>query len=231
MKHRLQLAYNLALSLYQLHLVGWVHKSFRSDNVLFFPDTGKSAEPQTAPAVPDALIDQDNGDRYTEPWLCGFEYSRVTTQESDLAGTDEEIQKNIYRHPARWDAPTQRFEPIHDIYALGTVLLEVGLWRPLVSLSKSGFARAGEMAQSPNRTTAAQAKEGVQLQLLQHAERRLPGTLGRTYCEVVELCLNGIHRGPVGRRGFDVDEHDDAALEKAFRERVVERLAKVASCI
>ncbi len=228
MKHRLQLAYNLALSMYQLHLVGWVHKSFRSENILFFPDTAKS---QTEPAVPDALINQDNRDRYTEPWLCGFEYSRVITQESELATTDQEIRKNIYRHPARWNAPTQRFNPIHDIYALGTVLLEVGLWRPLVSLSKSGFARAGEIAQSPNKTAAAQAKEGVQLQFLQYAERRLPGTLGRSYCEVVELCLSGTYRGSAGRRGFDVDEHDEAALEKAFREKVVERLAKVASCI
>lgn len=230
-KHRLKLAYNLALNMYQLHLIGWVHKSFRSENILFFPETGKAVEFENAPVVPDALVNQDNGDQYTEPWLCGFEFSRVMTQTSELAKTDEEIRKIIYRHPARWNAPTQRFEPIHDIYALGTVLLEIGLWRPLVSLSKSGFVRAGEIAQSPNKTAAAQAKEGVRSQFLQYAERRLPGTLGRSYCEVVELCLSATHRGPADRRGFDVDQGDDAALEKAFREKVVEPLAKVASCI
>jgi hypothetical protein len=231
-KHRLQLAYSLSLSIYQLHLVGWVHKSFRSENVIFFPDVSVPADdpprPDTALAVPDALIDRRTRRCYTEPWLFGFEYSRVISQDSDLALTDTSIAKNIYRHPARWNAPTHRFGAIHDIYALGTILLEIGLWRPLLSLSESGFARAAEAASSADTAAATSVKESVKAQLLQHATRRLPFTLGRVYCEVVELCLSGVHRGLKGHEGFDVDENDHNALEKSFREKVVDRLAKAA---
>ncbi|KAL8735413.1 MAG: hypothetical protein Q9166_000959 [cf. Caloplaca sp. 2 TL-2023] len=229
-KHRLQLAYTLSLTIYQLHLVGWVHKSIRSENILFFPDVSAPANnvpgPDAAPAVPDALLDRRTRERYLEPWLFGFEYSRVISQDSDLAVTDTSIAKNIYRHPDRWNAPTHRFGAIHDIYALGTVLLEIGLWRSLLTLSESGFARAAEAASSADIAAAMSVKEGVKAQLLQYAAKRLPFTMGRSYCEIVELCLSGVHRGVEGRKGFDVDENDHSALEKSFREKVVDRLGK-----
>lgn len=232
-RHRLQLAYTLSLSIYQLHLVGWVHKSFRSENIIFFPDVSVPADgtrrPDTALAIPDALIDRRTKKCYTEPWLFGFEYSRVISQDSDLELTDTSIAKNIYRHPARWNAPTHRFGAIHDIYALGTVLLEIGLWRPLLSLSESGFARAAEAASSTDTAATTAVKESVKAQLLQYAAKRLPFTLGRVYCDVVELCLSGVHRGVKGYEGFDVDENDHNALERSFREKVVDRLAKAAS--
>ena len=48
----------------------------------------------------------------------------------------------------------------------------------------------------------------------------------KTYCEGVELCLSGVHRGRHGQEGFDVDENDYHSLEKSFRENVVDRLGK-----
>jgi hypothetical protein len=230
-RHRLQLAYTLALSIYQLHLVGWVHKSFRSENILFFPSSADSSRPDLAPAVPDVLMNRRTKQRYVEPWLFGFEFSRVISQDSDLASTDTSIAKNIYRHPTRWNAPTHRFGLIHDIYALGTVLLEIGLWRPLLSLSESGFARAADAASSADTAAATAVKEGVKAQLLQYAAKRLPFTLGRVYYEVVELCLSGVHRGLPDQEGFDVDENDHAALEKAFREKIVDHLAKAVASV
>jgi hypothetical protein len=91
----LQLAYTLALSIYQLHLVCWVHKSFRSENILFFTSSADSSRPDLAPAVPDALINRRTEQRYVEPWLFGFEFFRVISQDSDLASTDTSIVKNI----------------------------------------------------------------------------------------------------------------------------------------
>ena len=235
-RHRLKLAYTLSLSIYHLHLVGWVHKSFRSENILFFPT---DSLPATVPAVnapsslvaPDVLVDRHSKDHYVEPWLVGFEFSRVISQNSDLASTDTSIAKNIYRHPARWNAPTHRFGPIHDIYALGTVLLEIGIWKPLISLSDSGFARAADAATSTDAAAAAALKDSVKAQLLQHAVRKLPFTLGRVYCEVVELCLSGISQGSPDPWGFGVDENDYFALGRAFREKVVEPLGKAAASL
>lgn len=229
-KHRLQLAYTLSLTIYQLHLVGWVHKSIRSEKILFFPDvsspTNNVPGSDSTGLVPDALLDRRSRERYSEPWLFGFEYSRVISQDSDLAMTDTSIAKNIYRHPDQWNAPTHRFGAIHDIYALGTVLLEIGIWRSLLSLSESGFARAVEAASSADIAAAKSVKEGVRTQLLQHAAKRIPFTMGRSYCDIVELCLSGVYRGAGNRKGFDVDENDHNALEKSFREKVVDRLGK-----
>lgn len=210
-KHRFRLAHILSVSLYQLHRVGWVHKSLRSENILFFP-SGHDA----GTAVPDAIIDRQTKRTYLEPWLIGFEYARVLSQDSDLAATDTSVAKNIYRHPERWNAPTHKFGPVHDIYALGAVLLEIGLWRSLLTLSETGFARAADAA-APD-----EVRDSVKVQLVQHATRKIPYHLGSVYCEIIKLCLTGdlLEAG-----GSDTDIIDHTALNKAFREKVVDRLA------
>jgi hypothetical protein len=43
------------------------------------------------------------------------------------------VEDCIYQHPDRWGADTEyRFSMLHDIYSLGVVLLEIGLWKPFV---------------------------------------------------------------------------------------------------
>lgn len=57
---RVSLTLTLEIALFQFHTVGWVHKSIRSDNILFFPEHYKDI------TVEDMI----------EPWIVGFEYSR-----------------------------------------------------------------------------------------------------------------------------------------------------------
>jgi hypothetical protein len=40
-----------------------------------------------------------------------------------------EIIPNLYRHPKRQGQPTISFRNEHDVYALGVVLIEIGLWQ------------------------------------------------------------------------------------------------------
>lgn len=103
---RIKLAYALAESLGHLHSVGWVHKSLRSENIIFLPGTatGQSTE------IPEiAIIEQ--------PRIFGFEYSRL---DSDFSSgrPDYDIKRNIYRHPQRWGQPSETFSKIHDIYGM-----------------------------------------------------------------------------------------------------------------
>jgi len=44
------------------------------------------------------------------------------------------MENNIYRHPERQGKPQTTFKTIHDLSALGIVLLEIGLWKPAVEL-------------------------------------------------------------------------------------------------
>ena len=158
---------------------------------------------------------------YVVPWLVGFEYARVVSGDSDLV-TDEGIQRNMYRHPERWNTPTHIFSKIHDIYALGTILLEIGLWKPIQKLSETGFSRA----EGADNSAAGQLiKETVRTQLLNHAEK-LPYSLGRSYHDLVIACLKGS-----AAEGFDVDPTDGEGLQKAFRARVVEPLNRLLATI
>ena len=67
---------------------------------------------------------------FSEPWLHGFEYSRPELDFS--AGfVDSCPSRDIYRHPERQGQPQKLFNKLHDIYALGVVLLEIGISSPV----------------------------------------------------------------------------------------------------
>jgi hypothetical protein len=104
LSQRAALASVLAKCVSQLHLVKWVHESFRSENILFFPKRNSHTK--------DSSID------YSKPNVLGFTYSRPDLDFS--AGlTDVCIERDVYRHPERQGCPAKTFTKIHDIYALG----------------------------------------------------------------------------------------------------------------
>lgn len=94
---RYWLAYTLALSLFGLHTVHWVHKGVQSENILFF-NQAKTVK-----------------QRQYEPWLFGFEYSREDSMASAKSG-DFRLKRCIYFPPSRWGKPTEKFSYKHDIY-------------------------------------------------------------------------------------------------------------------
>lgn len=105
---RFELARRLAGAVALLHASNWLHKSLRSDNILF---SGKG--------VHDAKI--------TAPYICGFQYSRPgadTSIESRPLGVPE---LDVYYHPD----VAQGWNKVREVYSLGIVLLEVALWRPV----------------------------------------------------------------------------------------------------
>ncbi|KAL6801218.1 hypothetical protein GGI42DRAFT_343272 [Trichoderma sp. SZMC 28013] len=187
------LAAKLSRCISQLQLV---HESFRSENIVFFPKHEKST---TIPPRTDLA----------EPWVLGFEFSRPEQYFS--AGLEDKcLARDVYRHPDRQQSPTQPFIKLHDIYALGVVLLEIGLWQPALTLEKSGFARV-----KPNAITKV---------LIRHAEKRLGAKMGEKYQAVVLTCL---------RSDFQCynDTKEDIKLQQAFRAQVVDVLEKIALCM
>lgn len=120
------------------------------------------------------------------------------------------LARDVYRHPARQGNPTQMFSKIHDIYALGVVLLEIGLWQPALTLDKTGFARANP--------------ESIKSHLIKHTEKRLESKMGTKYKEVVVKCLSG-------NFGVTDDNKDDLKLQQVFRSDIVDVLERAASCI
>lgn len=95
-----------------------VHESFRSENILFFTS-------HTSDANGSAQINTSEKLDLTQPWIFGFEFSRPDSFFS--AGfIDICPDRDVYRHSERQGQPLTTFKKIHDIYALGIVLLEIG---------------------------------------------------------------------------------------------------------
>ncbi|KAI4270441.1 MAG: hypothetical protein LQ337_006689, partial [Flavoplaca oasis] len=117
---RMRLARALAETVLRLHSINWRHKSIRSETALLLSEATTTSSPPRGPL------------NLEQPRLSGFKYSRLDNDFTS-AKPDFDLQRNIYRHPERWDYPKDSFPKIHDIYSLGVVLLEVGLWEPIIN--------------------------------------------------------------------------------------------------
>jgi hypothetical protein len=158
---RFNLAERLARTVWCLHAVGWIHKSIRSNNVVFFES-----------------LDGDMD--FSAPYLVGFEYARLETDATEYTGSDDDWSKNIYRHPARQGSPKTRFSKTHDLYALGLILLEVGLWRALADILSEAV---------PHKDLRCLAPKEIKKIFQSKAEQELVHCMGVMYSEAVTACL------------------------------------------
>jgi serine/threonine protein kinase len=188
------MALRIAKSLEAFHAVGWVHKSIRSDCILFMVKDEKHRE-----------------DAYASPLLTGFEFSRVASGPTDYTH-DDKIERNLYRHPERQGPPQVAFTKIHDIYALGVVLLEIGLWKSVISLYQRKADELMKLGHGREFDTAERKKW-----LISRAEKYLPHNMGLKYKTVVVSCLSSDFGSDVETAKFAMD----------FHEKVVESLQSI----
>jgi hypothetical protein len=165
------LARALANAVLYLHLASWLHKGIRSDNVLFF-------------AANTFAVD------ITEPYLGGFEYSRLNERNALTENTDDDLEHNLYRHPEHQGWPVsgegqeqsivrRKFTYRADLYSLGVVLLEIGLWETATQMYAAGAPKAAQ---------GERQKEAFQTAFL----KKLPllrAQMGGIYAGVTERCL------------------------------------------
>jgi hypothetical protein len=91
----------------------------------------------------------------------------------------DELHENLYRHPAQWGSPTTSFNKLHDIYSLGVVLLEIGLWKPVVEMHRYGFQTL-ELGSNVS---------AYMLEAASHQKKRV--AMGTKYQRIVISYLNG----------------------------------------
>ena len=206
-----------------------MHESFRSENILFFPQKSASANEKTS-------IENQAEVDLRQPWIFGFEFSR---RESFFSAgfIDTCPERDVYRHPERQGVPLTTFKKTHDIYALGVVLLEIGkcictmilrlfadsdcelvhlgIWRPAINLEKHRFANAKDSEGRPF---------GITPHLIKHAQKHLEKPMGQKYRDIVLKCLTNSF-------GVVDDNKEDLKLQQAFRSQVLETLRKIAVTI
>lgn len=179
---RFEIAYTTGYAIMEWFFVGWVHKSISSHNVYFFRKTGEEWD-------------------FSSAFLGGFEYARPAQEKSNEAFSHADFQTNVYRHPARHGVPSEGFKRIHDIYAFGVLLLEIGLWT---------VASSRELFRDEN-----QKPDTIRETLIRNARGRLGHFMGQKYRDAVLFCLEGT-------LSIGEDDEKQTKLIAAFKEKVLD---------
>jgi hypothetical protein len=127
LEDRFRLAYTLALTFSKIHGDNFVHKDINSSNIMVFRKNKRQS------ANTRAL-------QYTlrSPVICSFDLF----SEYDIDPPNNMPAVNIYRHPddPKFTGVKEMPYGAHfDIYSLGLILLEIGLWQPLGDLWKPKY--------------------------------------------------------------------------------------------
>lgn len=101
---RFRLAYALATSFSLFHASGWLHKAFRTDNIILF---------QRRNPVPNPVS-------ILEPYITGFQYSRPEQTDSIIYRPAGDPEIDYYYH----SAAAKGFTKALDLYSIGVVSLK-----------------------------------------------------------------------------------------------------------
>ena len=119
MNRRLSLAVMLLENLLNLHTSGWLHKEFRSDNVILVRKLNHTRE--------------DTSDELSlySVYIAGYIHSRVDSPGEMTEPLNSELDADLYRHPSLLCDSRHSYHKTLDIFALGCTHLEIGLWSSL----------------------------------------------------------------------------------------------------
>lgn len=172
---RFKLARALVSALLLLHAADIHHRSIHAKNILFFRKQVSS----TLPPI-------------TDPYLAGFSFSKLENDQKFLEAPDND---RSHQRPDNGSSGGP-FTKIDDIYGLGVILFEIGLWRPAI---KGGMS-------------ALEFKDK-----LLHDLPLLGGYVGEIYQEVVRRCLTE----DFAVQGPDLD---GSKLQREYWVKVVKQL-------
>lgn len=164
---RFKVAQMIAKTISAFHADGWVHKSIQSQSIVFFRDR-------------DNPVGQPS---YQNPYLVDFEYSRPEDAATLMVQYDSDLGKDLYRHPDRQGPPRSSFRRSHDLYSLGVVLLEIGVWQTAMSIYKEASAQMKKGVYPSPR--------GIRNIFIDVAKRRVQHHMGPAYLDAVLYCLQG----------------------------------------
>ncbi|KAL6814419.1 hypothetical protein J3E69DRAFT_347205 [Trichoderma sp. SZMC 28015] len=173
LNHCFKISYKIAEAVFFLHTAGFLHKNITCSSVVVVRSRHTRQK---------KIVSRDDND---EVYLMGFDLIRgeeaATYKQGTFTGhkvysTLQSMWDNdVFQHPDRLQgANSPRYIQSYDIYSLGVVLLEIGIWRPLKQV-------AGHL------DTTNPAEWGKELmKLTPDIGRRM----GASYQGIVEWCLS-----------------------------------------
>ena len=166
---RFALAKALANTIFNIHNLGWVHKNIQPKNILFWPKADNRDEPDLS-----------------KPYLMGFDISRPNAPGEASEKPLSHFEDDLYRHPHYKGMYARSFQPSFDIYSLGVVLYEIGMWRNVAyqRSSKSSDVRR------PSLPTHNSDPQLVERMVEQGTIMAMKQYTGAKYRDAVKSCLS-----------------------------------------
>ena len=118
---RFDLAKALVFTVFEIHNIGWMHKNIQPKNILFWPKSGTDNEPKVS-----------------RPYLMGFDIARPNEPGEVSEKPPIRPEDDLYRHPDYKGSNPKSFQPSFDMFSLGVILFEIGLWRNVGSPHSRG---------------------------------------------------------------------------------------------
>ncbi|KAI8941752.1 hypothetical protein NX059_002956 [Plenodomus lindquistii] len=209
LEERLTMAYNIAKAVEQWHRVDWVHQSISSHNIIFL-------KPE--------MEGYSHRWDFKAPLLHGFDFARPNAKPS-VGRYVENIELDIYRHPDRQGEVRDGHTKEHDLYSLGIVLLEIGLWRScrdMVEQRAKNQQRRRRHAPTGDEARRV-AKDDMSEWLNDAVQDSLAHYLGSNYRDAVLTCLTsnfGVPQDDERKTGL-LDAMDRMVLQKLGRRSII----------
>ncbi|RAK90439.1 hypothetical protein BO79DRAFT_208303 [Aspergillus costaricaensis CBS 115574] len=209
LEDRFAIAHCLVLTTLNVHGSLWLHKNIWSRGILLFEQTQDNGVELMSKLTLTTTATSKGGLRKPRllAFLSDWGYARPVEGATDMR-SDFEIEPNLYRHPDRQGDPSRPYSRLHDIYALGVVLLEIGLWKTVSRLFETRIKEG-------QRTRKLPKGRDVRAALTSLAQRDLPKEMGSAYASAVVACLSG-----------DFRKGSDPELSLDFRAKVLDCVAE-----
>ena len=190
LEDRFLLARRLSSTLSRLHKVKWVHKNISAYSIIFSLPLSHKIPSEIPP-----------------PYIIGFNYSRPNDPNSFSLVSEHRMEVEDYCHPEySKQIKRTRYQTRFDWYSLGIVLLEIGLWRTLGSMTKE------KKALPPDELTE---------YIIQTYVPKLDFCTGRGYRMIVMRCL----RGEIGMESLEEEDNGAGPGRFEFTQTIEEQLA------
>ncbi|KAK1759828.1 hypothetical protein QBC47DRAFT_373141 [Echria macrotheca] len=128
---RFQMGTSLTHSFSLLQACGMLHKGLSPANIIFFKTATSGSSPE------------GESFRLSEPYISGFTWARLHGADfhSDPVPANDMSSRSglLHVHPAYSFTTEQRYLKLFDLYSLGLVLMQIGLWRSLEDIADELF--------------------------------------------------------------------------------------------